>query len=239
MDKYVLKAQDREITKKKVSKLRKDGLVPAAVFGFKGNSNIQISAKEFEKVYKEAGTTALVELVLDSKKHNVYVDEVQINPATRQFLHVSFREVNMNVEITSTVPFVLIGAEESPAVKDEQMLVILSRNDVDVRGLPSVLPAEIEINVSEFKAGDTIILKDIKLPEGVEYVYEDQLEDVVVTTTSAVQEEIIEDVQAAIEADAAEKNADGEAVEGAEGATPAEGGEAGAAAPKAEEKKAE
>lgn len=230
MEKHILNAQERATTKKKVSKLRKEGLVPAAIYGFNGNHNIQVNSKDFGKVYEEAGTSALVELMLGDKKHNVYIDEVQINPATRDYLHVSFHEVNMNVEITSTVPFVLIGADESPAVKDEQMLVILTKNEVDLRGLPSVLPAELEIDVSNFHDGDTIELKDIKLPEGVEVVREEELEDVIVTTTSAVQEEIVEDVQAAIDADAAEKNAEGE-----EGAT-TEGGEA---APKAEEKSEE
>jgi large subunit ribosomal protein L25 len=233
MQKYTLKAQDRELTKKKVSQLRKEGLVPAAIFGFKGNFNIQVPAKEFEKTLNDAGTTALVELEMDGKKHNVYVDEVQMNPATRQFLHVSFREVRMDEEITSTVPFVLVGADESPAVKDEQQLVILSRNEVELRGLPGNLPAELTIDVSGFKTGDTIVLKDIKLPEGVVVFHEEELEDVIVTTTSAVQEEIVEDVQAAIEADAAAKNAEGE-----EGAATTEGGEAAATpAPAAEEKK--
>lgn len=231
MAKISLKAQDRELTKKKVNRLRKEGLVPAAVFGFKGNTNLQVNAKEFGKVYSEAGTTALIELTTEAGKHNVYVDEVQINPATRSFLHISFREVRMDEEMTSTVPFVLVGAEESPAVKDQQMLVLLSENEIELRGLPANLPAELTIDVSAFNAGDTIVMKDIKLPEGVALVREEDGEKVIVTTTSAIQEEIIEDVQAAIEADAAEKNADG--TEGAEGeAATTEGGEA-----KAEDKK--
>jgi large subunit ribosomal protein L25 len=218
MQKYTIKVSDRELTKKKVSQLRREGLVPAAVFGYKGNHNVQMSEKEFAKLYDEAGTTSLVELVLEGRKHNVYIDEVQQNPVNRSIIHVSFKEVRMDEELVSTVPFVLIGAEESPAVKDQESLVILAKNEVDLRGLPANLPQEIEINVSNFNSGDTIELKDIKLPEGVVVVHEEELEEVIVTTTSAVQEEIVEDVQAAIEADATEKNA-----EGGENSTPAEG----------------
>ncbi len=222
---YTVQAQERELLKKKASRLRKEGLVPAAIYGFKGNSNIQIPAKEFGLVYKDAGTTALIELALEGRKHNVYIDEVQINPATRGFIHVSFREVRMDEEITSTVPFVLIGSEESPAVKDEQQLVILSKNEIELRGLPMNLPQELTIDVSTFKTGDTIVLKDIKLPEGVTVVREDALDEVIVTTTSAVQAETVEDVQAAIDADAAAKMA--------EGTTTAEGTEAADADKKA------
>jgi large subunit ribosomal protein L25 len=218
MQKYTIKVSDRELTKKKVSQLRREGLVPAAIFGYKGNYNVQMSEKEFAKLYDEAGTTSLVELVLEGRKHNVYIDEVQQNPVNRSIIHVSFKEVRMDEELVSTVPFVLIGAEESPAVKYQESLVILAKNEVDLRGLPANLPQEIEIDVSNFNSGDTIQLKDIKLPEGVVVVHEEELEEVIVTTTSAVQEEIVEDVQAAIEADAAEKNA-----EGGENSTSAEG----------------
>lgn len=239
MKTLTLNAKDREITKKQVKSLRKIGTLPAAIFGYKGNFNIQLDNKEFSKIYSEAGHTTVVDIKLDDKVHSVLINEVQINPLTRDFIHVSLREVRMDEEITAEIPFVLIGAEESPAVKDEQSLVILSQNFTELKGLPRNLPSEITIDVSGFHAGDTLTLKDIKLPEGISVVREEELEAVIVTTASAVQEEIIEDVQAAIDADAAEKNAEEgvEGAEGGEGAAPATEGGAPAEAAKPEESK--
>jgi len=230
-----LNAEEREITKKKVKTLRNKEILPAAIFGYKGNFNIQLNYKDFQKVYSEAGHTGVVDVNLSDKVHSVIISEVQVDPVTRTFIHVTLREVKMDEEITAQIPFVLVGSEDSPAVKHEQQLVILSVNEIELKGLPRALPQEISIDVSSFHAGDTILLKDIKLPEGITLVHDDEeaLNEVIVTTASAVQEEIIENVQEAIEADAEAKMA--EAAEGTEGAQ-AEGGERAADA-KSDDKK--
>ncbi len=224
MENYTLNAQPRDVLKKKVKLLRQAGFIPAAIFGYKGNENIQIDAKEFSKLYDQAGHTSVIEVDVNGTKHSVIIDEVQMNPATREYTHVSLRELRMDVEITAEIPFELIGDEESPAVKDEQSLVILSVPSVELRGLPKNLPQEIKIDVSGFHAGDTIILKDVKLPDGVELVHaeEEDLEMTIVTTTSAIQEEIIEDVNAAIEEAVAEGEQAEEGAEAAEGEAKAE-----------------
>lgn len=208
MEQYTLKAQKRYITKKKVKNLRNSGVIPAAIFGYNGNFNIQLDRKEFNKIYDKAGNTSVVDIELEGKTHSVYISEVQMNPVTREWIHASLREIKMNEEITASIPLVLVGAEESPAVKNEQMLVILSVNEIELRGLPRKLPSEIKLDVSGFHANDTLTVKDIKLPTGVTLVRDDEesMNEVIVTTASAVQAEIVEDVQAAIDADAAAKN---------------------------------
>ncbi len=198
---HKIKAETRSIVGKKVKKIRNAGYIPGAVYGFKGLFNLQISTKEFTKLYDDVGTTAVVEVDIAGKNHNCYIGEVQMDPVSREYMHVSFREVNLNVETTSTVPFVLHGQDESPAVKEEESMIILSMDEIELRGLPKNLPEEIELNVSGFHAGDTITVEEIKLPEGVELVH-DEKEDrqrVVVTTASAVQDEEEIDVQAATE----------------------------------------
>lgn len=217
MKSYKLQANKREITKKQVKNLRKVGTLPAAIFGYKGNFNIQLNTKEFIKVYADAGHTSVVDIDFSDKVHSVLINEVQINPFTRDFLHVSLREVKMDEEITAEIPFVLIGAEESPAVKDESNLVILSQNAIELKGLPRNLPQEITIDVSGFHAGDTLEFKDIKLPEGITVAHDEDLEAVIVITASAVQEELEIDVNAAIAADVASKEAVVAAEAGKEG----------------------
>lgn len=204
---YSITAEIREITNKKAKALRKHGLVPGAIYGFHGNYNIQLSSLPFSQLYKEAGTTALVSLTLDGKKHNCYIEEVQMNPVTREYTHVSFREVNMREEMTAEVPFELSGQEESLAVKEQESLIILSKPTVELRGLPTNLPQSIIIDVSKMNAGDTITLKDIVLPEGVVLVHEEDLEEVIATTVLAVQAQEAVDVNAEMEAKVAEEAA--------------------------------
>lgn len=219
---YTIKAEPREVLKKKVKQLRKAGLIPAAIYGYKGTLNVQLDLKEFTKLYASASHTGIVDVVVDGKKHTIIIDEVQFNVVTGYYTHVSLRELRMDEEITAEIPLELSGADESPAVKDETSLVILSTQSIELKGLPRALPQEIVIDVSGFHAGDTIILKDIKLPEGVELVIgedEEMLEMVIVTTASAVQEEIIEDVDSATAVVVAGvEGADAEGKDGAEDA---------------------
>jgi len=208
---FKIKAEPREVLKKKVKSLRNAGYVPAGIYGFNGNHNIQLNEAEFSKLFKSAGHTSVVEVDLDGKNHNVLIDEVQINPVTRITTHVTLREVNVKVEISAEIPFELTNEDISPAVKEQSSLVILSVPAVLLRGLPKNLPSSIVIDASQINAGDTILLKDIKLPEGIELVHEDQLELTIVTTASAIQEEVELNVNEAIaEASAA---ADAEKVE--------------------------
>jgi large subunit ribosomal protein L25 len=210
---FTIKAEPREVTKKKVKQLRNQGLVPAAIYGFNGNVNVQFVEKEFAKVLSKAGHTSVVELDLGGKNHNVIIDEVQINPVTREIKHVSLREVNMKVEITADVPFEIQGEELSPAVKEQSSLIILSTPSVEVRGLPKSIPHAITIDVSALAAGDTITLKDIKLPEGLELVRAEDIDMTVVTTTSALQEEVEINVNEAMAEATAEPAATEEKVE--------------------------
>lgn len=196
-------ATKREITKKRVKALRKKGVLPAAIFGYKGNFNIQLNYDDFRDIYSKVGHTGVFDLDLDGTLHSVLVSEVQVHPVSRNYIHASLREVKMDEEITANIPFTLVGSELSPAVKEQQQLIILSLNEIELKGLPRALPQEVSIDVSNLKAGDTILLRDIKLPEGVALVHDDEefLSQVIVTTTSAVQDEVIENVHEAIKAD--------------------------------------
>lgn len=215
MEKHTIEAQPRAVIKKGVKRLRKEGLVPAAIFGYKGNINIQLNAKIFKKVYEAAGHTTIVEVELEGKKHNVLIDEAQINPVTREVSHVSLREVRMDEEITMAIPLELVGSDEAPAVKDENQMIILAVTELEVKGLPGNMPSEIKIDVSKFHAGDTLTLSQVVLPEGVVFVEhaEDVDEDgqpVDPTVATTVSAEISEESPIA---EAAAEDAEGEGAE--------------------------
>lgn len=187
-DDFILKFELRDLTGKKVKKIRKEKKLPGSIFGYKGNLNITVDLNEFNNVFKNAGHTKLVTLVSENDTHKVFIDDVQLHPVSREVMHVSFREVPETQEVDVYVPIILEGVEESPAYKEDKQLVILITNAVEIRSIPSKLPSEIRINVSNFKTGDVLLLKDLKLPEDVKLVHQDEhsLNQVIVTTTSAV-----------------------------------------------------
>ena len=113
-----LAAEHRELTGKKVARLRHAGRLPAVVYGHGVDSDsISIDAHEFEQLRRHTGPNALVDLSVDGKKAQpVLVSAVQVHPVNRRPLHVDLFLVRMTEELTVDVPLVATG--ESPAIVD-------------------------------------------------------------------------------------------------------------------------
>lgn len=204
-----LKAQKREILGKKSKNLRKDGLVPASVFGPKrASTSIQVNKKELQTVFKKVGGNKFFDLEIEGEARpaKVLVKEIKIHPVTDEYMDVSFYQAAEDRKLNVEVPVVVNG--EAPAVKQNLGFLISQFDAITVHCLPKDLPSSIEVDISNLnQPGDAITLDSIQLPEGVEW-------DSSVDPTSAVvyiasfQKEEVE------EAPAVEEGA-----EGAEGAT--------------------
>jgi large subunit ribosomal protein L25 len=167
-------AKIREKTGKKVKALRRQGIVPAVLYG-KGKKavSLEVGHREFRRILKEAGETTVVKLKIEGgaekekgKERNVLIYGVEKDPLTERFMHVDFYEVRMDEKMTAFVPLVFVG--EAPAAKAGGTLV-KSRQEIEVKALPKDLPREIEINISGLETfEDRIFAKDIKTIEGVE-----------------------------------------------------------------------
>ncbi|MBI1872198.1 50S ribosomal protein L25, partial [Candidatus Collierbacteria bacterium] len=111
MAKLTLKLDKRTITGKKVKKLRRQGMVPANIFG-KDIKSLAVSAKltDFQKVYQDAGETQIVTLEVkgDEKERPTLITNVQHNPITNEVLHVDFRQVDLKEKITANIPVELV-----------------------------------------------------------------------------------------------------------------------------------
>jgi large subunit ribosomal protein L25 len=158
-----LKAQTREITGKKVKKLRKTGIIPAVLYGHNIKSApLAVDAKEFSKIFKQAGETSLLQLTIGGKKHNVLIHDLASDPLSDAILHIDFFEVRMDEKIKTKVPLVFIG--ESPAVKGEGGVLIKALQEVELEALPQDLPKEIEVDISSLRVfEDKIHIKDLKV----------------------------------------------------------------------------
>lgn len=173
-NKIELTLDKREVHGKKVARLRKEGIVPATVYGpgMKPVS-VQVAHNLMEKIYRQAGSYTPVYLSIGGKKRLAMIKEVNLEPVKRTIHHVSFHAVRANEAVTAEVPVRIIDGNESEAEKAG--LVILQAIDkLEVKALPMELPESLEITAENLKeAGDKLTVAEIALPEGVEIVDND------------------------------------------------------------------
>jgi len=219
MSDYKLKATKREITGSGVEKLRKEGLVPAVIYG-KGKENINLSINkiEFNKVFSKAGENSLIDLFIenDSRPHNVLAHDVQFHPVNDEPIHIDFYEVRMDEEVETEVPLVFIN--ESPAVKDLEGTLITNKTEITVKCLPANIPHEISVDISKLITfEDTIKASDLNIPANVELLMEPEETIALVNPPRSEEElkeleaEVVENVEAV---EATEEKKEGEEAEG-------------------------
>ena len=167
MNKTTLEAKVRKITGRKVKTLRKEGLIPANIYGKKVKSQaIQVMALDFKKAYEEAGETGLISLKVQGEKGKaedraVLVSNVQIDPLSDAAVHVDFRQVDLKEKVTASVPVELVG--ESPAEKGSLGTVVQYIDEIEVEALPTDLPEKLEVDASGLTEVDqAVFVSDLK-----------------------------------------------------------------------------
>lgn len=150
-----LKAEVRTVTGKKVKNLRKQGILPATIYGkdFEPVS-IQVVDKEIEKIFSETGESGLVEIELEGKSIPILFRNPQYHPVLGNLMHVDCYKVNLKEKITTHVPIEFIG--ESMAVKTGNIMVPVL-NEVEVEALPADLPEKIEVDISKLETLESVI----------------------------------------------------------------------------------
>lgn len=205
-----LTAETRTVLGKGLKKLRREGLLPGNVYG-KGleSQSLQVKTVDFQKVYKEAGDTGLIDLSFAGKTKPVLVKSMHFNYASSTPLHVDFYQVNLKVKVKAVVPVVLIG--EAKAVTDKVGLLLQSLSEVEVEALPDKLPENVEIDVEHLaELGDQVTVGDIKASEGIEILTD------AAQTVAKVNELVVEEAEpeAAPEGEEGAETPEGEAGEG-------------------------
>ncbi len=211
----------REVVGKQVKNLRKQGMVPASLYGPKyASRNMAVELLSFKKVFKDAGYSNLIEAAVEGgDEEKLLLKEVQINPVTDEVLHISFYVTDKNTEITSEVPIELVG--KAPAEDMAVGFVIQSLDEIIVRCLPANLPDHFEVTQEKLiNIGDSVSVRDLKLPEGVELDSSMNPDDVIVSVVGAQKEEVVAEAAPALDAEGnpveAAEGAEAEAAEGEE-----------------------
>lgn len=167
----------------KTEVMRKNGNVPAVVYGTKQEPiSITLSGKEFEKVRKEAGESTIVELKGLDESIEVLIKSVDFHPVKQEVTHVDFYAFERGKNMTTHVPLEFIG--EAPVEESKAGSVTKVLHEIEVTCRPSALPSHIDVDISVLvNVEDKIHISDLKAPEGV--VIEGELEDPVAVVSAA------------------------------------------------------
>jgi large subunit ribosomal protein L25 len=216
-----VQAQPRPAMGKQVKKLRREGVLPAVVYGpaVEGVQPLSLIARDFVKIFAQAGPSTLLSLkVQGSAAHQVLIHDVQYDHYHRNLIHVDFFALDMRAELTISVPLAFTG--EAPGVTVEDGIALHLVSEVQVRTLPANIPAAIEVDMSGLTAiGSQLTAGELPLPRGVALVTPAEELIVRINPPTVVEEpEVAEEVE---EAEAAEAAAEGEEQPTAEAEAPA------------------
>ncbi len=168
MEKVKLAAETREIFGRKTKKGRKEGLIPAVVYGrgIKAKS-LWIKALDFINLIKKSGESTVIDLKIDNKDdENVIIYETQRDPVSGKFIHADFFQVRMDEKIEMEVELIYTG--DAPAVKEMGGVLVKNMDRITVKCLPADLPSEIKVDVSGLKTfDDRVCIKDLNIPSKI------------------------------------------------------------------------
>lgn len=196
MDRILIEASKRDGRGKGVARaLRREGFIPGVIYGYGESMAISLSKSSLHKLISHGHIeSTLIDLkltnVTDRPDRVAILRDYQIDPITGDLLHVDFLEVAMNEKITVTVPVELTDA--TPAgVKEGGILQFVVR-DIEIECLPSQIPESIKVDASSLAIGDSLHVKDITPPQGIEILADP--EEVILTILSPVTEERLEEL---------------------------------------------
>ena len=217
-----IKAEKRNVIGKQVKGLRREGKVPAVVYGAGLQPTaIELHSREAERALARASGATLLDLELEGVTHKVLVREIQRHSIRRDLRHVDFLKVAMDQLIRAEVPIELLG--EAPAVKTLGGVLVTGVQAIEVEALPADLPDRVTVSIEGLeKIDDKISVGNLTLGKGVRVLT--SAEDVVARVIYQVAEVLEEPKEAVAVAEepeviARKKEEEGEEEEGAEKGT--------------------
>lgn len=197
MEQIELKAQQRNVLGKKVKRLRREGIIPAVLYGRETESvALQVEERELSRVLAQAGEHRLIALQIDQspRPQMVLTRDVQWDAISGRPIHVDFYAVVMTEKITTEVPLVFVG--EAPAASQAGAILFQGLDEVEVECLPADLIEAIEVDLSGLKEIDqAICVKDLRVPPRIKILTDP--EEIVAKVVWAAPEEVEEVVPAA------------------------------------------
>ncbi len=170
MEKIIVKCVKREKTGKEIAKkLRKQGMIPAVMYGHNMTCALQIPVGEMKGLRAHHfSESSIIDLVVDNsgaeENFSAVIKDIQFNPLTEEVSHLDFLQISLEEKIRVRVGLAVKG--ECPAIKEggvlEQMLW-----EVEIEAYPLDIPEHIDVDVSSLVAGHSIHVGNLKVSDKV------------------------------------------------------------------------
>ena len=222
-EQLTLPAETRERAGKGASRaLRRDGRVPAVVYGDKKEPlSVHVEEKLLAKMLSTGhfmNTVVMIEV--GGKPNRTLPKDVQFHPVTSRPVHVDFLRIGEHSEVKVNVPVAFLNEEASPGLKRGGVLNVV-RHDLELVCDAAHIPDQIEIDLTGLDIGDSVHISQVSLPKGVKSAIDDRDFTVItVVAPSAMKSE-----EGDTQTEAGEVPTVGEEGEAEAGETPTEGGE--------------
>lgn len=156
-----------ELRQEKPKKTRKEGKIPAILYGPKvKNLKIKVDKKEFNKIFQKAGKSSMIHLKVGEREFLALIHEVQRDPISDEIIHIDFFVPSLKEEVETKVPLVFEGV--APAVKELGGTLVKNISEIEIKSLPDQIPSFLVVDISSLKTfSDFLLVKDIKVPPGV------------------------------------------------------------------------
>lgn len=183
-----LRATTRTVFGKRVKGLRREGVIPAEMFGHNiPNLHLSVHEKDFVKIYRTAGENTVVDLITeDGGKNPVLILNVERDSISQKILAVNLYRVRMDEKIKTKVPINFEG--EAPAEKNS-LVVVKVLDEIEIEALPQDIPHRFTVSLSTLQdLGQSISVKDLQAPHGVHILSNPGM--VIVTISERAKEEV-------------------------------------------------
>lgn len=158
----------KDIGKGVARTLRRDGQVPAVIYGrTREPLSLAIPAREFDRLLEKfAAENTVIELTVEGAMSRTLIREIQRHPVKRNVLHVDFQELVAGERMVVRIPIVLQGTAEG--VRNSGGILSQVLQELECRVDPLNMPSHIAVDVTPISIGHSIHVSEITIPEGVE-----------------------------------------------------------------------
>lgn len=177
----------KEFRHSALRKIRETGNIPAVIYGAKVDSKpVYVSSAELTKTIRDVGRNGIISLDVDGSKQDVVLTDYQEGAIKREFIHVDFLAVDKSSKINVDVRLVLVG--EAEGVKDGGVLQ-QTLHQIAITSTPDNIPQQIEVDITNLKVGETVLMGDI--PSAGAFTINHEDDEVVASILPPRQEEEI------------------------------------------------
>ncbi|MGH2537804.1 MAG: 50S ribosomal protein L25 [Candidatus Promineifilaceae bacterium] len=199
-ERVTVAAEPREMAAASPTQLRRQGWVPAVIYGQGENLHVQIENLTLRRALREAGTSRLIDITLGNGKRTVLAKEIQSHATRGNLLHVDFYEVNLKAKIAVAAELVATGVSATATAGLGTTPLLL--HSIEIEAKPEDLISEISVNLALIETEEGVIhVRDLEVPASVTILTDP---DTIVARFEYLAEEVEEEEEQAVEEPEAE-----------------------------------